>query len=167
MRVTLRGLRSDDRARLQELLQATGAFTGDEVDVALELIDAGETAAADSYRFVVAADARDVALGYACYGLAPMTDGVFDLYWIAVDPAAQRGGVGRALLGAVEERVRELAGRLVLIETASKPSYAATRAFYQRAGYVELARIRDYYRAGDDKIVYGRRVTSDPPQSTR
>ena len=158
MRVVLRGLREADRPALAALLRATEAFTDDEVAVALELIDEGETAAADSYRFVVACDEGGAVLGYACYGLAPMTDGVYDLYWIAVDPRVQRGGVGRALLGAAEQRVRELGGRLILIETGGKPSYAATRAFYERAGYVEEARVRDYYRAGDDKIVYARRV---------
>jgi ribosomal protein S18 acetylase RimI-like enzyme len=162
VRAVLRELRSSDRPALAALLRATGAFTDAEVAVALELIDEGETAAADSYRFVVACDETGGVVGYACYGLAPMTDGVYDLYWIAVDPRVQRAGVGRALLGAVESRVRELGGRVVLIETAGKPEYAPTRAFYERAGWVEEARVRDYYRAGDDKIVYARRVETRP-----
>ncbi len=96
--------------------------------------------------------------GYACFGIAPLTDGVYDLYWIAVDPALHGRSIGQAILQEVERRVRDAGGRMVLLETAGKPSYAATRAFYERAGYIEIARIPDFYRVGDDKIVYARRV---------
>ncbi len=139
------------------ILRETAAFTDAEIDVALELIDEGEQPVADGYRFVVA-ESDGAVVGYACFGLAPLTDGVFDLYWIAVDPRRQGAGIGRRLLREVERRARGARGRWVLIETASKPSYAATRAFYERAGYGEVARIRDFYAAGDDKVVYGRRV---------
>jgi len=87
-----------------------------------------------------------------------MTSGTFDLYWIAVDPARQRSGVGRALLGAVERTLREEGGRLLLVETAGKPSYASTRAMYEACGYLEVARIPEFYEAGDDKVVYARRL---------
>ena len=43
-----------------------------------------------------------------------------------------------------------------MIETSSKDKYAPTRHFYQRLGYVENARIRDFYRLGDDLLIYGK-----------
>jgi ribosomal protein S18 acetylase RimI-like enzyme len=155
--VRLRPLSAADRAPLGAILDATGAFSDEEVAVALELIDLGlaEPPSRD-YLFLVAADDDDRATGYACWGRVPFTDGVFDLYWIAVDPAAQGGGVGRRLMAEVEADVRERDGRLVLVETAGKPSYAATRAFYERIGYREVARIPDFYRDGDDKVIYGK-----------
>lgn len=33
-------------------------------------------------------------------------------------------------------------------------SFELTRSFYRKNGYDEEARIRDFYRAGDDKIVF-------------
>lgn len=87
-----------------------------------------------------------------------MTEGTFDLYWIAVDPARQGTGIGRALLAAVEELVRAEGGRMMLVETAGKPAYAATRAVYAACGYREVARVPDFYEDGDDKIVYARRL---------
>jgi ribosomal protein S18 acetylase RimI-like enzyme len=83
--------------------------------------------------------------------------GTYDLYWIAVDPTLQSKGLGRALLDAVESAVRAEDGRLLIIETASKPEYAATRAFYERCGLELAARIQDFYARGDDKLVYCRR----------
>lgn len=152
----LRPLTAADRAPLEAVLRATGNFLDEEVDVALELIDYGIKGSQD-YRFLVAADG-DRVLGYACWGPTPMTDRTFDLYWIAVDPRRQGGGVGRALMAAVEQRLTAEGARLLLVETASKESYAATRAFYERIGYLEVARTPDFYRDGDDRVVYARRL---------
>jgi len=154
--VKLRELRAGDRPALESLIRATGVFSEEEVGVALELIDAGIANAACGYLFLVAADERDRAIGYACYGHTSMTDGVYDLYWIAVDPRVQRGGVGRALLRATEDDVRRRGGRMIIIETAGKAEYEKTREFYVRTECVEIARIRDFYRVGDDKVVYQR-----------
>jgi ribosomal protein S18 acetylase RimI-like enzyme len=156
-----RSLRPADRAPLVEVLRATGAFNEEEVDVALELIDLGLGAPpSQDYRFLVAAtdDDRRV-LGYACWGPVPLTEGVHDLYWIAVDPREQGSGVGRELMRAVEAAVLASGGRMVLAETAGKPEYAATRAFYLRVGYEEVSRIRNFYRVGDDKVTYGKTLS--------
>ncbi len=128
--------------------------------MALELIDAASSPQPDPEPYLVSvATHADRVVGYACYGITPLTGGgVYDLYWIAVDPTLQGGGVGRLLMAHVEREVKAAGGRKVLVETASKPSYAATRAFYERIGYVEEARLRDFYAEGDDKLIYSRRV---------
>lgn len=156
-----RSLRAADREPLAEVLRATGAFTAEEVEVALELIDLGLGAPPSrDYLFLVAAsDDERRLLGYVCWGPVPLTEGVYDLYWIAVDPREQGGGVGRRLMTAAEEAAAAAGGRMVLVETAGKASYAATRAFYARLGYREVARIADFYRVGDDKVVYGKTLS--------
>lgn len=152
----LRDLLARDRAPLERILRGSGFFTSDEVEVALELIDTG-IAKRDTYRFVVA-EVRDEAAGYACFGHTPCTDAVYDLYWIAVREDLRKMGLGRALLAAAEERIREAGGRMLLVETASKPLYAPTRAFYERTGYHVAARVPDFYREGDDKVIYAKRL---------
>jgi ribosomal protein S18 acetylase RimI-like enzyme len=59
-------------------------------------------------------------------------------------------------MAAAEDAAKAAAGRMVLVETAGKAEYAATRAFYERIGYHEVARIPDFYRVGDDKVIYGK-----------
>jgi len=165
----LRELRAADRASLAALLRATAAFTDQEVGVAVELIDAGLAGAPprpDGYRFFVAELDGSVA-GYVCYGLTPLSDGVYDVFWIAVDPKLQGRGTGRALLVAVESEVRRLGGRSILIETGGKPSYAPTRAFYESAGYAEIARLKDFFRVGDDKVFYARSIDGAPRDGSR
>ena len=156
----LRELRAADRAPLAALLRATVAFTDEEVGVALERIDAGLAGAPprpDDPRFFVAESDGRIA-GYVCYGRVPLSDGVYGVSWIAVDPGQKRRGTGRALLAAVESEVARLGGRTILIETGGKPSYGPTRAFYEASGYAEIARLPDFFRVGDDKVFYARPI---------
>lgn len=146
----LRDKRASDRAPLEAILRATNVFAEHEIDIALELIDADPKV---GYQFVVAESAGKVA-GYVCFGATPCTVGTWDLYWIAVDPRLHGAGVGRALMRAAEDAIRSRDGRLIVIETASKPAYDATRAFYTKYGAHEAARVKDFYAPGDDKVIY-------------
>lgn len=156
--VALRPLQREDREPIHDILVRTGYFTAVEVSTAMELIDDWLTNGEPSgYLCFVATDpATDAAMGYVCVGPAPLTDGTYDLYWIAVDPHAQSRGIGRALLDWAENEVARRQGRLVLIETSSQEMYSATVRFYERCGYALVARIKEYYRPGDDKLVFGK-----------
>jgi GNAT superfamily N-acetyltransferase len=168
-----------DRPRLAELLAATGAFSADEVQVALSLFDLSQEEvssreatprrdplsptqdAEGDYEFLGAFDEEsDRLIGYACFGATPATDGTYDLYWLAVDPAAQGRGTGTALVRAVEEKLLGRGARLLVVETSSRPDYEGTRRFYARSGYREAARVRDFYAPADDRIVLTTRLTT-------
>ncbi|HUN65704.1 MAG TPA: GNAT family N-acetyltransferase [Bacteroidota bacterium] len=154
---TVRNLEARDREPLAAILRGTGVFSHDEVRVALELIDAvlGDPGQTD-YIIATAVRQENEVVGYYCIGPTPMTAGTFDLYWIAVKPEAHNQGLGRLLLRHAEETARASGGRLMVAETSSQPSYEPTRMFYLRNAYEEVARIRDYYRPGDDLVVYGK-----------
>lgn len=148
-------VREQDREAVRRLVAATGFFSAEEEDIAVELVDdALAHGDASEYRFIFADDARGGSQGYACYG--PVTPGAarFDLYWIAVSPARQGAGVGRALLEEAE-RLSRLDGAIEMtIDTAGRAQYAPTRAFYERMGYRVLEVVSDFYSPGDDKVVY-------------
>ena len=158
-------LRPENRARLAELLVDTGVFHADEVEVALSLFDlthgggAGANDAPIDYEFVGAFEG-DQLVGYACFGPTPATEGTYDLYWLAVDPVVQGRGIGRALVRDVEEKLIGRGGRLLVVETSSRPDYASTRQFYVRSGYTEAARVRDFYAPADDRILLTTRLTT-------
>jgi ribosomal protein S18 acetylase RimI-like enzyme len=154
-------LRPHHRARLAELLEATGSFHADEIDVALGLFDVAITSGSGTadYELLGAFDDGRV-IGYACFGPTPATDGTYDLYWLAVHPTAQGSGVGRALVGAVRAKLAARGGRLLLVETSSRPEYERTRTFYARAGFIEAARVRDFYAPADDRIMLTSRLTT-------
>ncbi len=154
--MTIRPLRREDREPLRRLLVETQVFTADEVAIALELIDVVlENPKQRDYVIQVGEEADGVA-GYYCLGPTPATEATFDLYWIAVRPDLHGRGVGRRLNEHAEEYVKAKGGRLIIVETSSRPLYEKTRTFYLRQGYGELARIMDYYRPGDDLVMYGK-----------
>ena len=148
-----------DRPRILEILTTTARFTRQEIGWAMELVDlAFERPAKKEYVVHVLEEPDSgpnrMVQGYVLFGPTPMTDDVFDLYWIAVDPKRQGQGFGQILLRFVENEVRRESGRMLLIETSSKRSYAPTIRFYQQAGYREISRIKDFYRIEDDKVVF-------------
>ena len=159
-------LDASHRAALDELLRATATFNTEEIEVALELFDEtyGPNAVVretGDYEFVAAFD-HERLVGYACYGATPGTEGTYDLYWIAVDPAHQGAGVGSALLVEVERRVGERSGRMLVVETSARDEYEAARTFYGAHGYEVTARLRDFYAPADDRVVFTRHLTTFP-----
>lgn len=155
----IRPLAGGDREAIRQILVATQVFTDDEIAIALELVDAVlEKPGQKDYIIRVLEEEKKV-LGYYCVGPTPATQATFDLYWIAVDPAAQGKGVGAQLDRHAIGLIREMGGGLVIAETSSRTTYDGTRAFYVRQGYSELARIREYYRPGDDLVVFGKYLT--------
>ena len=156
--VHIRQLERRDRPVIEKMAISTGKFTDVEVATALELVDEalGRGEEKSGYYFAVMEDENkhSVVRGYACYGPVPLTQGTYDLYWIAVDPASQGKGFGHHLLEYVETDVLRRGGRMILIETSSQESYGATIRFYEKAGYNLVARIRNFYRIGDDKLVF-------------
>jgi GNAT superfamily N-acetyltransferase len=108
------------------------------------------------YNFIVEREGDQV-FGFACYGPRDLTTGVFDLYWIAVDGNVHRNGVGRRLLIAAEESVRQAGGRMLIAETSGSPDYEPTRKFYLGMGYTMEASIRDFYTEGDDLAIFVKR----------
>lgn len=153
----MRKLRRDDIPRLEEILVATGAFTDAEVAVAVELLETVINDPRQQDYEVAVADVGDHVAGYVLFGPVPLTEGNYDLYWIAVDPDTQGSGVGRRLMKHVEDQVRQRGARLLCLETSSQGGYLRTRTFYEQAGYTEESCIRDFYKPGDDRLTYVKR----------
>lgn len=157
----VRALLPADRSAVDGILcalRAAAIFNDDEVQTALELIDEWvQDGEASGYLTYVIEDAGGVR-GYVCFGPTPMTEATYDLYWIAVDPASQGRGYGQRLLASAESEVERRGGRLLLIETSSQAAYGATIRFYERSGYDLAARITNFYRPGDHKLVYSKQI---------
>jgi ribosomal protein S18 acetylase RimI-like enzyme len=153
MTIKIRPMVMDDKAEIVKMLHITPEFTTAEVEVAEELIDLNLQHSTASGYHILVAEADLTPAGYICYGPTPLTEGTWDIYWIAVDADKQRRGIGSALLTNAENEIKEAGGRLVLIETSSRAEYEKTRRFYSNQQYEQIACIPDFYTPGDDKIV--------------
>ena len=152
----IRRLKPDDVGRIEQLLNKIANFSEDEVEVAMELVNitASDPNQNDYNIFVYENDG--MILGYHCTGKRPLTDAVFDLYWIVADPDSKIKGIGKSLLEHSEKFVNENNGRWFLAETSSKESYSKTRNFYLRNNFSIVSQINDFYAVGDHLIIFGK-----------
>jgi len=146
-----------DKAPVLGLVRATGFFTDAEIGVAEELVDIYlDRPGQKDYDVVVVENDEKAVAGYMTWGPTPLAEGAYDLYWMAVAPSEQGRGRGKELVRWLEAEVGKRDGRVIIFETSSQPKYHGTRQFYIDLGYKEVARIPDFYRAGDDRVIYAK-----------
>lgn len=154
--IAIRPTQPEDADSLLRLAGAEPLFSKEEAETVAELLEAYlEQDDHGGYCFLSALDEGRL-VGFACYGPTPLTQGTFDVYWIAVGKAAKGRGVGRELMARVEAEVRAAGGRMIVLDTSGRPEYAPTRAFYLRLGYTPSATLPDFYAPGDDLIIFTR-----------
>ena len=152
--------RADEADQIVDAARSAGVFSDEEIAAVQELVDDYiANGNASTYCFLSCRqDGRVV--GFACYGPRSLTQGTFDLYWIATVPGAQHRGVGSVLLNQAEQNIRFQGGRLVMVETSGRPDYEPARRFYESHGYRREAVIADFYDVGDSLVLYSKRLES-------
>ena len=121
--------------RVREIVVSSGFFSEAEIEVAVELVQERLNKGVESgYHFLFAEQDQKVA-GYSCFGPIPCTVESYDIYWIAVQQELRRSGLGVEILKKVEEKIREMGGKRIYVETSSREQYRPTRSFYRRCGY--------------------------------
>lgn len=156
--VTVTPTREQERASIESILRRCGVFREEEVAVALEVLDVYlYRLNQEDYQVYTASRAGSVA-GFVCFGRNTMTEGTFELYWIAVDPDQHRRGVGHSLMKLAEYEIARQNGRMISVETSSREDYHPTRRFYHDLGYRQAAVVADYYAVGDAKIILTKKI---------
>lgn len=155
----IRKLNYEDRNKIEKILTDTNNFNGDEINTAMELIDVYiNVKDQKDYEIFVDEGKNGIINGYVCIGQRPLTKSTYDLYWIAVNPSVQSRGIGSGLIKYIEEFIKDMKGRLILIETSGKPSYEKERKFYEKNLYNKITEIKDFYDEGDSLVIYGKYI---------
>jgi ribosomal protein S18 acetylase RimI-like enzyme len=147
---SIRPIVAADLPALKSVVDATGLFPGELLDGMLAGY-LGANATGEMWLVDVGAEGPR---GIAYCAPERMTEGTWNLYLIAVHPNAQRQGRGTGFVAEIERLLHARRARVLLVETSGLPEFEATRAFYAKCGFAPEARIRDFYRAGEDKIVF-------------
>ena len=153
----IRPANSEDVVAISSLTEAIGLFEDHELEAFAGMISEHLEGEQEDQCWVV--DEAKGLWGAAYYAPEAFSDGVWNLYFIGVHPEQQGKGRGTALLQYVEQALIETGARLLLVETSGLGSFELTRTFYRKNGYDEEARIRDFYKPGDDKVIF-RKVLS-------
>jgi ribosomal protein S18 acetylase RimI-like enzyme len=157
MKIDIRSMSDEDKPHVT-ILRSTPEFKPFEVVVAEELIDSYLEDPSSSGYHILVAEVNSTVTGYICYGPTPLTEGTWDIYWLAVTREKQGQGIGSALMKSAEKEIVEAKGRLAIIETSSTPAYEKTRRFHISHGYEIVAYIPDFYVPGDDKLILQKRL---------
>ena len=154
----IRSTTPDDMIALIALADATGLFQPNQLEDLGEMLSDYFGSNSDDHLWIT--DDDNGVVGVAYCEMERMTDGTWNLQLIAIRPDCQGQGRGATLLRYVEQTLTVRGGRVLLVETSGLPDFERTRAFYRKCGYDEEARIRDFYKAGDDKIVYRKALSA-------
>lgn len=146
----IRPTQRDDIPDLTLVLDATGLFPSDMLPAMLNGLLSND----DAEAIWLTCERSGKAIGFCYAAPEPLADGTWNMLAIAVHPEEQNRGAGAAIVSALESRLRDDGNRLLIADTSGSGAFSSARRFYASNGYVEEARIRDFWAAGDDKIVY-------------
>ena len=147
-------IQHSDIEAIADIVESSGFFSAEEIEIALELAEEKLTQPHDSsYRFLFAEDEKRV-VGYTCYGLIPATSASYDIYWIAVQKDMRCHGLGRLLMAETEKIIYKSGGRQIYAETSSRDQYKPTHKFYESCGHHQEAFLKNFYHEADSKIIY-------------
>ncbi|MEN9566391.1 MAG: hypothetical protein RLZZ69_1587 [Cyanobacteriota bacterium] len=151
----IRAVTPNDLPDLKAVIKANDLFPSDMLD---EMISGYFNNESESEFWFTYEDRKPVAIAYC----APerMTEGTWNLYLIAVHPDYQGQGLGTSILQYIEQMLAARGERILLVETSSLETFEGTREFYRQCGYDQEARIREFYQAGEDKIVFRKLLTA-------
>ena len=111
-------------------------------------------AGGDAAEIWLSCEVDGVAVGF-CYAVPEeLAEGTWNMLALAVLPSQQKQKCGTQIVAALEAMLRERQARIVIADTSGTEAFARVRRFYQKNGYAEEARVRDFWAAGDDKIVF-------------
>ncbi len=149
MKPLIKATASEDVSALQNVLEATQLFPAEMLPDMLAPALAGEAEA-----MWLTCHHEGAAIGFCFTTPEELTDGTCNMRALAVHPDVQGRQFGAALVAATEDRLRKDGYRVLIVDTSGTDDFARIRAFYAKNGYEEEARIRDFWAAGDDKVIF-------------
>jgi ribosomal protein S18 acetylase RimI-like enzyme len=149
----IRNTISTDSDSLMAIIQDSGQFDVDGLAhvkaTLLEYLN-GQ----DNGLWLTADDGEPV--GVAFCAPEPVTNGTWNLLmlWTRKDRASQ--GHGTALVEHVQSELQRREARLLIVETSDLPEFESARLFYEKCGFSQEARVKNFFAYGDDKLIYTR-----------
>ena len=150
----IRAVTQSDTDGLKKVLDSSELFPSEYLD---EMIaDYFNNPDTQDIWFTYIDHSRPVAIGYCVP--EKLTDGTYNLLAIGVSRDAQRNGVAREMMKYIEQLLKQKGGRMLIVETSSDDAQMGARKFYQHIAYTQAAVIKDFWKEGEDKIVFMKKL---------
>ncbi len=154
----IRAIHPNDTRTLVEVTIRSGLFQHSDSPAVQAMFDEFHANRAVHGHQILCLEAGGEIQGLVYFAPREFAEGVWEVLMIAIEGRLQRRGLGGELLLAVERHARTERGRLLLVETSSRPDFDSTRSFYRKHGYRMVAEVPDYYADGDGKITFIKRL---------
>lgn len=150
-KIMIRETRRTDQNAFLAILRESGQFDDAAITYIAQILEDHLNEGSDS--IWLTADDGDP-IGFAYCAPEPMTSGTWNLLMLWIKPGKRTQGHGSGLVAQVEEILANQNSRLLIVETSGLPEFEAARMFYSKVGFTQAARIKDFFSAGDDKLIY-------------
>lgn len=150
----IRPVKLTDIPQLKKVLDSSELFPSEYLDEMIS--DYLHNPQSSDFWFTCVEKDTPVAIAYCVP--EKLTEGTYNLLALGVSKDVQKKGVGKEMMNYIENHLKSTDGRILIIDTSSDEAQTAARNFYQKIGYAQVARIPDFWREGEDKITFLKRL---------
>ncbi len=144
----------DDVPALKTVLNSIELFPSEMLDeIISDYLNNDES---EEVWFTAVLDDQPIGIGFC--GPEKLTEGTYNLYAIGVRSDIQAKGIGSHMMSFIEKHLKELGHRILIVDTSGTEEFRLTRKFYEKLGYHKEAVIRDFWKDGDDKVTFWKRL---------
>lgn len=154
MNEKIRLITRSDTDGLKKVVDSSGLFPSEYLDEMIS--DYFSNADTQDIQFAYFDDNKPVAIGYCVP--EKFTDGTYNLLAIGVSKDYQRKGIASVMMKYIEQLLKHKEGRIIIVETSTDDAQIGARKFYKQIGYTQEAVIRDFWKEGEDKIVFWKKL---------
>ncbi|MGB0391855.1 MAG: GNAT family N-acetyltransferase [Salibacteraceae bacterium] len=154
MATEIRTTLKSDLNGLKEVLDSSELFPSEYLDEMIE--DYFNNPQSEEIWLTNLSEGEIIGIGYAIP--EKLTEGTYNLLAIAIKKECQGKGEGHKMIEYIEKLLADQGHRILIVETSSDPEFELTRKFYDKLGYRKEATIQDFWKDGEDKVVYWKRL---------
>jgi len=154
MTKNIRAVQKADLDELKRVIDSSGLFPSEYLDEMIS--DYFNNPYTEEIWFMYADHNQPMAIGYCVP--EKLTMGTYNLLAIGVGEDFQRHGIASEMMKYIEQFLRHRGGRLLVVETSSDDAQVGARNLYEKLGYTQSALIKDFWRDGEDKIVFSKKL---------
>ena len=139
---------------LKQVLDTIELFPSEMLDDMIS--DYLDNPATEEIWFTALENDKPISIGFC----APekLTEGTYNLYAIGVRRDIQAKGIGSKMMTFIEDYLRNKGHRILIVETSGTDDFKLTRKFYEKLNYNKEAIIREFWKEGDDKVIFWKKL---------